>query len=65
MSEASNVGRKEVINTIVVGQVLKNGGLGKRTFTKRLQGSGKGNLKPAKGTAPSNFESRKVVRKKD
>ena len=65
MSEASNVGRRESVNRTVVGQVLKNASLGKRSFYSDYQGEAIGTLQPSEGTAPSGFESGKVIRKKD
>ena len=65
MSEASNVGRTETINKIIIGQILKNSGLGKSTYHSDYQGSGKSNLQPAKGDVPSGFNSGKIVKKKN
>lgn len=54
MSEASNVGRSETINKTIIGQILKNAGLGKSNYHKDYQGSGTGNLQPSTGgEAPS------------
>lgn len=65
MSEAGNVGRSETVNRTIIGQILKNSGLGKSTYHKDYQGSGTGNLQPSTGEAPSGFDSGKIVKKKN
>ncbi|GIV44936.1 MAG: hypothetical protein KatS3mg035_2110 [Bacteroidia bacterium] len=66
MSEALNEGHTSNINKTIVGQILKNSGLGKSNYHKDYQGSGKGYLQPSTGgKAPSGFESGKVVKKKN
>ncbi|HRP90825.1 MAG TPA: hypothetical protein PKX92_12405 [Edaphocola sp.] len=64
MSEASNVGRSETTNTTIIGQILKNAGLGRKNYHRDYQGGGTGHLQPSTGTAPPNFDRGKVVKKK-
>ena len=66
MSVASNVGRKQVINTTIVGQTLKYAGLGKRNYNSDYQGQANGSLLPSmKGETASNFNCGKVIKRKN
>ncbi len=66
MSEANNIGRTKTVNRTIIGQILKNSGLGKYNYHKDYQGSGQGKLQPSTGgNAPSGFDSGKVVKKKN
>ena len=47
MSVASNVGRKQVVNTTIVGQTLKYAWLGKRNYNSDYQGQANGSLQPS------------------
>ncbi len=64
MSEASNKNRGNTINSTIVGQILKNAGLGATTYPKEYQNKAKGNLQtPTAGEEPDGFREGVVIEK--
>ncbi len=63
MSEASNIGRTNTVNTTVIGQILKNAGIGKKSYRSDYRSSAKGNLQSATGNETGGFNAGKVVKK--
>ena len=65
MSEASNIERNLKLNPTVVGVILKNVGIGRVNYDPDYKGSGRGNTQHETGTAPPDFKSGKIVKKKN
>lgn len=61
-----NEGHTIDVNKTIIGQILKNSGLGKLNYHSDYQGSGKGYLQHSTGLeAPRGFDRGIVVKKKN